>query len=128
MAARLGAGSVAVFPAPHQYLFARDYTTNMGYVWYTSWRGSVSLGIRQLRDDDSPYYPWMNAPPGTEQQMRMFLLVGDQDARAALDGVLRYTHGDRFPKLPGYVTFAPHWHDGLHHAGARARIRLATAV
>ncbi len=67
--ARLGAGSVAVFPAPHQYLFARDYTTNLGYVWYTSWRGSVSLGIRQLRDDDSPYYPWMNAPPGTEQQI-----------------------------------------------------------
>ncbi len=29
LAARMGAGSVAVFPAPHQYLFARDYTTNM---------------------------------------------------------------------------------------------------
>jgi hypothetical protein len=110
VAARLGAGSVAVFPAPHQYLFARDYTTNMGYVWYTAWRGTVSLGIRQLRDDNSPYYPWMNAPPGTEQQMRMFLLVSDQDARPTLDGVLRYTHGDHFPKLPGYITFAPHWH------------------
>ncbi|MGO9262648.1 MAG: hypothetical protein ACLQU1_41165 [Bryobacteraceae bacterium] len=111
VAARMGAGSVAVFPAPHQYLFARDYTTNMGYVWYTAWRGTVSLGIRQLHDDDSPYYPWMNAPPGTEQQMRMFLLVGDRDARPALEGVLRYTHGDRFPKLPGYVTFEPHWHE-----------------
>ncbi|HEY3835766.1 MAG TPA: hypothetical protein VGL72_04315, partial [Bryobacteraceae bacterium] len=43
-----GAGAVAVFPAPHQYMMARDYTTNMGYVWYTSWRGSLSLGIRQL--------------------------------------------------------------------------------
>jgi hypothetical protein len=111
VAARLGAGSVAVFPAPHQYLFARDYTTNMGYVWYSAWRGIVSLGIRQLRDDDSPYYPWMNAPPGTEQQMRMFLVVSDQDTRPTLDGVLRYTHVDHFPKLPGYVTFAPHWHE-----------------
>jgi hypothetical protein len=110
IAARSAGGSVAVFPAPHQYMFARDYTTNMGYVWYNAWRGNISMGIRQLPDDDSPYYPWMNAPPGTEQQMRMFILVNDAPARATLDGVLRYTHGDHFQKLPGYVTFAPHWH------------------
>src|SRR5208282_5330311 len=110
IAARSAGGSVAVFPAPHQYLFARDYTTNMGYVWFNSWRGNISMGIRQWPDDDSPYYPWMNAPPGTEQQMRMFIVVDDAPARAALDGVIRYTHGDRFQKLPGYVTFAPHWH------------------
>jgi hypothetical protein len=110
IAARSTGGSVAVFPAPHQYMFARDYTTNMGYVWYSAWRGTVSLGIRQLPDDDSPYYPWMNAPPGTEQEMRMFIVVNDAPARATLDGVLRYTHGDHFQKIPGYVTFAPHWH------------------
>ncbi len=110
VAARMPGGSVAVFPAPHQYLFARDYTTNMGYVWYKAWRGKVSLGIRQYPDDDSPYYPWMNAPPGTEQQMRMFISLDDAPARTTLDGVLRYTHGDRFQKLPGYITFAPHWH------------------
>jgi len=111
IAAKAGAGAVSVFPAPHQYMMARDYTTNMGYVWYTSWRGSVSLGIRQLPDDNSPYYPWMNAPPGTEQQMRMFISLDDRDAPPVLDDVLRYTHGDRFPKIPGYVTFAPHWHE-----------------
>jgi hypothetical protein len=110
IAARSAGGSVAVFPAPHQYLFARDYTTNMGYVWYNAWRGNISMGIRQWPDDDSPYYPWMNAPPGTEQQMRMFIVVNDDSARATLDGVLHYTHGDHFEKLPGYVTFAPHWH------------------
>jgi hypothetical protein len=82
----------------------------MGYVWYTSWRGFVSLGIRQLPDDHSPFYPWMNAPPGTEQQMRMFLLLDDRDSRDALERVLQYTHRDRFPRLPGYVRFAPHWH------------------
>lgn len=110
IAARSAGGSVAVFPAPHQYMFARDYTTNMGYTWYKAWRGNISLGIRQLPDDDSPYYPWMNAPPDTEQQMRMFILVNDAPARATLDTVLRYTHADRFQKLPGFVTFAPHWH------------------
>jgi hypothetical protein len=110
VAAKSPGGSVAVFPAPHQYMFARDYTTNMGYVWYNAWRGNISVGIRQLPDDDSPFYPWMNAPPGTEQHMRMFILVNDGPARATLDHVLRYTHSDRFQKLPGYVTFAPHWH------------------
>ena len=110
VAARLPGGSVAIFPAPHQYMVARDYTTNMGFVWYKAWRGKVSLGIRQLHDDDSPYYPWMNAPPDTEQHMRMFIEVNDAPVRATLDDVLRYTHADRLQKLPGYITFAPHWH------------------
>ncbi|HLJ13944.1 MAG TPA: hypothetical protein VKV15_05565, partial [Bryobacteraceae bacterium] len=110
IAARLGGGSVVAFPPPHQYFFARDYTTNMGYVWHSSWRGYVSLGIRQLPDDNAPFYPWMNAPPGTEQRMSMFLLLDKGDPRAALEDVLRYTHRDRFPNLPGYKTFEPHWH------------------
>jgi hypothetical protein len=110
IAAHTGAGSVAVFPAPHQYFFPRDYTTNMGYVWHTAWRGLLSLGIRQYPDDASPYYPWSNAPPGTEQRLGMFLLLDPGSARQALDGVLRFTHDDRFPALPGYTTFAPHWH------------------
>ena len=110
IAARTGAGSVAVFPPPHRYMFARDYTTNMGYVWYKAWRGNVSLGIRQLPDDDTSFYPWMNAPPGTEQQMQLFILVDDGRAHSTLDYVARYTHADKFEKLPGYITFAPHWH------------------
>ena len=111
LAATMGAGSVVVFPAPHRYFFARDYTTNMGFAWYTSWRGQVGLGIRQLPDDNSPYYPWMNAPPGTKQEMGMFLLLGATSSEDALKQVLSYTHGDRFPHLDGYVTFAPHWHE-----------------
>jgi hypothetical protein len=110
IAARAGAGSVAVFPAPLQYFFPRDFTTNMGYVWHSSWKGQVALGIRQLPDDATAYYPWSNAPPGTEQRMSMFMLLDRGDPPAALAGVLRYTHGDRFPALDGYVRFAPHWH------------------
>jgi hypothetical protein len=110
LSAATGAGSVAVFPPPHRYFMARDYTTNMGYLWYSSWRGNVSLGIRQLPDDDAPYYPWMNAPPGTQQELDLFLLVDDRPATAVLDSVLPYTHRDRFVALDGYKTFAPHWH------------------
>ena len=110
LSAATGAGSVAVFPPPHRYFMARDYTSNMGYLWYASWRGNVSLGIRQLPDDDSPYYPWMNAPPGTQQELDLFLLVDDRPAPAVLDSVLLYTHADRFIALDGYKTFASHWH------------------
>ena len=109
-AARAGAGSIAIFPTPHQYFFPRDYTTNMGYVWHSSWRGLVSLGIRQYADDASPYYPWSNAPPSTEQRMSLFLLLNPGEPHAALDDVLRYTHYDRYPALNGYTTFSPHWH------------------
>jgi len=110
IAARTGAGSVAVFPAPHQYFFPRDFTTNMGYLWHSSWKGLVSLGIRQLPDDATPYYPWSNAPPGTEQRMSMFLMLGTGEPHAAVDDVLRLTNADRYQALDGYVTFAPHWH------------------
>jgi hypothetical protein len=111
LATKMGTGSIVAFPAPHRYFFARDYTTNMGFAWYTSWRGQVSLGIRQLPDDNSPYYPWMNAPPGTQQEMGMFLQFGTVSSQDTLKEVLAYTHGDRFPHVDGYITFAPHWHE-----------------
>src|SRR4051794_26739650 len=110
IAARTESGSLAVLAPPHRYLFARDYTTNMGYVWYRSWRGQRALGIRQLPDDNSPFYPWMNAPPQTQQRMSLFLLLGPGPTEETLQAVTNYTHGDRFPKLDGYQTFAPHWH------------------
>jgi hypothetical protein len=110
IAARTGAGSVAVFPAPHRYFFPRDFTTNMAYLWHSSWKGLVSLGVRQLPDDATAFYPWSNAPPGTEQRMSLFLMLQPGDPHAALDDVLRLTNSDRYPALDGYVTFAPHWH------------------
>jgi len=110
IAAHTGAGSVAVLPAPHQYFFPRDFTTNMGYLWHTSWKGVVSLGIRQLASDATPYYPWSNAPPGTEQQMKLFLMLTPGDAHASLDDVVKLTNGDRFPALDGYITVTSHWH------------------
>jgi hypothetical protein len=110
IAARTENGSVAVFPAPHQYFFARDYTTNMANLWHVEWRGAVSIGVRQLPDDNSPYYPWMNAPPGTEQHLGVFYLLSTAKPKEVLEDVLRYTNKDRFPALPGYKTFAPHWH------------------
>jgi hypothetical protein len=103
-------GAIAAFPAPHQYFMPRDFTSNLEYVWARSFRGQAGLGIRQLPDENWVYYPWMNAPPGTEQRLSLFLQLSAGAPGDALDEVLRYTHRDRFPALPGYKTVAPHWH------------------
>jgi hypothetical protein len=110
IAAKMGAGSIAVFPPPHRYFFARDYTTNQGYLWYSSWRGRVGLGVHQYPDDDTTIDPWINAPPDTDQEMGLFLLPGAGTSNATLKSVLAYTHNDHFPHLDGFVTFEPHWH------------------
>ncbi|MBM3723960.1 MAG: hypothetical protein FJW40_00845 [Acidobacteria bacterium] len=110
ISAAMGRGSVVVFPLPHQYFMPRDFTTNLAHVWHSGWRGQIGLGIRQLNDEDWRFYPWMNAPPGTEQRMSLFLIADDRPPRAAMDDALRYTHGDRYVHVPGYRTLAAHWH------------------
>ena len=110
LAARTGTGSIVAFPSPHRYLFARDYSTNMGYAWYSSWRGKVGIGVQQPLDDNTQIYPWMNAPPGTAQEMGIFFLLGSGAPADTLQHALAYTHSDVYQHLDGYVTFAPHWH------------------
>ena len=118
VAAHLDAGSLAVFPPPHTYIAPRDYTTNMGYVWFHGWagrtgRGELGLGIRHPVDDGAGlYYPWINAPPATVQRMGLFYIVSDGKPEAALEDALRFTNHDRFPPLPGFRTLTSHWHWG----------------
>ena len=118
VAAKLDGGTLAVFPPPHTYIAPRDYTTNMGYVWFHGWagrggRGELGLGVRHPTDDGAgQYYPWINAPPGTVQRLGVFYLVSDRQPEAALEDVLRFTNRDRFPALPGYKTLTSHWHWG----------------
>jgi hypothetical protein len=107
-------GSVACFPPPHQYFFPRDLTDNLKTVWYgrdhRGLDGRFGFGIRQAERGGGSYVPWFNAPPGTDQRLGVFYLLSSGNAEEALADVLRYTHGDRFPKLPGYRTFTSHWH------------------
>ena len=118
VAAQLDAGSLAVFPPPHTHIAPRDYTTNMGYVWFHGWagrtgRGELGLGVRHPVDDGAGLYdPWINAPPATVQRMGLFYMVSDGKPDAALEDVLRFTNHDRFPPLPGYKTLTSHWHWG----------------
>lgn len=110
ISARTSGGAVTVFPPPHQYFIPRDFTSNMGFVWARSFRGQVGLGIRQLPDENWIYYPWANAPPGSQQRLSLFLLVSTSPERESLNDALRFTNSDRFAPLPGYKTLASHWH------------------
>ena len=107
-------GSVACFPPPHQFFFPRDLTDNLRTVWYgKDHRGLDSrfgFGIRQSERGGGGFVPWFNAPPGTDQRLGVFYLLSSGNAERALQETLRYTHGDRFPELPGYHTFTTHWH------------------
>jgi hypothetical protein len=107
-------GSLAVFPAPHQYFYPVDQATNLKYVWYgKGYRSMVddfAFGIRQSPTGFNHYIPWFNAPPHTEQHLGVFYLLSSGDAAHALAQVAEYTHGDRFKKLPGYLTFTSHYH------------------
>ena len=112
--AETAAGSVAVFPPPHQFFYPLDISYNLKFVWYGKGFRQVSdrfgLGIRQHLEGDGRFVPWFNAPPGTRQRLGMFFLLSSGQAQDALDQVLRYTHGDRFRALPGHLTFSSHYH------------------
>jgi hypothetical protein len=112
--AETAAGSVACFPPPHQFFFPRDQTVNLKTVWFgRDHRGLESrfaFGVRQPERGGGSYVPWYNAPPGTDQRLSAFYLLTDGDAEHALAETLRFTHGDRFPRLAGHHTFTSHWH------------------
>ncbi|MCI0540126.1 MAG: hypothetical protein L0Z50_33385 [Verrucomicrobiales bacterium] len=123
-------GSLAIFPPPHQFFYPQDEAYNLKFVWHgrlvkhmaigTFWYGfeandgervnGYGFGIRQSATGDRRFVPWFNAPPGTEQRLGAFYLLTRGDARQALEAVARYTHADRFKKLPGHLTFTSHYH------------------
>ena len=107
-------GSVAAFPAPHQFFFPEDEAFNLQFVWlgkgYGGQVADAGFGIRQAPAGDKRYVPWFNAPPGTEQHLGVFYLLSSGDGARTLDEVARYTHGDRYEALPGYLTYTSHYH------------------
>jgi hypothetical protein len=107
-------GSIAVFPAPHQFFYPLDEAYNLRFVWhgrnYADQVADCGFGIRQSPTGDKRHVPWFNAPPGTQQRLGVFYLLTPGDAQQALDAAAKYTRGDRFKKLPGYLTFTSHFH------------------
>lgn len=107
-------GSMAVFPAPHQYFYPLDEAFNLKFVWagnrYRDLDGH-GIGIRQDLYGDRRFVPWFNAPPGTRQRLNFFVLLNSGDASAVLNEVKKFTNRDRYPALPGYKTMTSHFHN-----------------
>jgi hypothetical protein len=108
-------GSIAVFPPPHTFFWAREIETNLGYNWYRKDSdSSFSFGVRQAeREEEDEYqgnFALYSAPPGTWQRMAVYFYVSAEPAHATFDRVLAFTHGDRFKPLPGYQVMAHHYH------------------
>lgn len=114
IAAEGDAGSVAVFPAPHQYFYPLDSAGNFRFAWRGKDVGGLAkgfgLGFRQPLDGDNRYVPWFNAPPGTKQRLSAFYVLSSGSGKDAIEEAKRFTHGDRFKRLEGHRTFTSHYH------------------
>jgi hypothetical protein len=109
------AGSLAVFPAPHQYFYPLDEAFNLDFTWYgRNYRSLIpdfGLGIRQDLMGDNRWVPWVNAPPKTQQRMNFFCLLSTDAPTPTLEAVKRFTHNDKYPALAGYKTMSSHFHN-----------------
>jgi len=109
------AGSIAIFPAPHQYFYPLDEAFNLNFTWYGNQYNKTfngyGIGIRQDLNGDNRYVPWFNAPPQTWQRLHFFCYIS-KDPPATLAGQVKaFTHHDSYLPLPGYKTMASHFHN-----------------
>lgn len=108
-------GSLALFPAPHQYFYPLDEAFNLKFTWHGSnYRTMIpdyGIGIRQDLMGDNRWVPWFNAPPDTKQRLNFFCLLSTNNPEAALEEVKKFTHGDSYLPLPGYKTMSSHFHN-----------------
>lgn len=128
-----GSGSLAVFPPPHKFFFARENEVNLGYVYYRKDNdSSFSVGVMQPERGEG-YAPWgvsdevwnrrvrvareqvenyalYNAPPGTMQRMAVYYYLSPEDDRRTQQAVIAYTHDDVYKPVPGFKTVTGHFH------------------
>jgi len=134
IASRHDAGSLAVFPAPHKFFWAREIELNLGYVYYRKdSETSYSIGIRNNEREEMyrPYgysdevwerrqrqarsfalgnFALFNAPPGTQQRMAIYFYLSPEGETETRQSVMAFTHGDKYKALPGYQVAVSHFH------------------
>lgn len=108
-------GSIAVFPAPHQYFYPLDEAYNLKFTWYGAGFKKAfdgyGIGIRQDLQGDRRFVPWFNAPPNTEQRLNFFCQLSADGASDVLAQVKKLTNNDRYKPLAGYKTMSSHFHN-----------------
>jgi hypothetical protein len=126
LAAQGPGGSIAAFPPPHNFFWAREIEYNLGYTWYRKDSdSSFSFGVRQPEAEADPAdagrgpedrrqnFALRSARPGTLQRMPVYLYVSALPAQGAIEAALAYTRQDHFKPVPGYQVMATHFHAGL---------------
>lgn len=127
-------GSIAVFPPPHKFFWAREIELNLGYVWYRKDDGtSFSVGVRHGDYEEMfrPYgfsdqlwerrvrqsrrfalgnFAMYNAPPGTWQRMAVYYYLSLEDGQDTQKSVLAFTHNDQYKAISGYKVAISHFH------------------
>ena len=108
------AGSLAVFPPPHQFFYPQDEAYNLRFVWhgwnYRQRAPGCGFGIRQSDTGDKRFVPWFNAPPAHSSQTRMgpsrlpslrsFPATANRFFRQRIDLADTESFGTRRPRLP----------------------------
>ena len=128
VAVEAGGGSLAAFPPPHNFFWARESSSNLGYDWYRKdGEASFSFGVRQAEEeadnqgeDRRQNFALRSARPGTEQRMPVYFAIALGPVDAAMETAAAFTRGDRFAVLPGYQVMATHFHMGLTGKAQRA--------
>jgi hypothetical protein len=115
IAERGRAGSIAAFPPPHNFFWARESDQNLGYSWYRKdSETTFSFGVRQADGEEKENirgnFALYSARPGTMQHMPVFYYVSIAPADQTREAVLALTHGDRYKPIPGYTTMIHHYH------------------
>ena len=108
-------GSIAAFPPPHSFFWAREVAINLGYTWYRKdSETSFAFGIRQPEQEhesESPAnFALYSARPGTWQRMPIYFYVSALAGQPTLEAALAFTRQDRFKAIPGYQVMATHFH------------------
>lgn len=120
------AGAVAVFPAPHKFLYPLDFADNVGFNFAWTRDQKIEVGIRQPPLGDGRFRPWVDCPPGSQQRLDLFLLVSTESGRTVLGEVAKFTHDERYPQPAGFKTFTSHYHMWHTRELIQAQQRLGT--
>lgn len=128
VAVETGGGTLAAFPPPHNFFWARETSFNLGYDWYRKdGEASFAFGVRQAEEeadnqgeDRHQNFALRSARPGTEQRMPVYFAIALGPADAAIETAAAFTRGDHFAALPGYQAMATHFHMGLAGKAQRA--------
>lgn len=110
--------SIAAFPPPHTFFWAREVEINVGNNWYRKDADdSFSIGIRQGEQEVVERYManWSlySAPPGSQQKMAGYFLPSLGGSDAAFAAALAFTNADVYPALESYKVMGSHYHTNM---------------